>query len=92
MKISIEIDASPQEVREFFGWPQIQPFQEELIQMVQENMKKGVTGFDPMTLMKSMLPTQLQGVEMMQKAFFDALKRTPVKTKVGTEGAKVEKV
>ncbi len=91
MKISIQIDASPQEVREFFGWPPLQPFQEELMQILQENMKKGVTGFDPLTLMQGLLPTQFQGVELMQKAFFDALKRSSTTYREGTETAGPEK-
>ncbi len=74
MKISIQIDATPEEVRECFGWPPMQPLHEELLRIVQENMKKGVTGFDPMTLMQALVPTRFPGVEMIQKAFFDALK------------------
>ena len=79
MKISIEIDASPEEVRECFGWPPMQLFHEELMHIVQENMKKGVTGFDPMSLTQAMLSTRFPGAEMMQKAFFDALKPSAAK-------------
>jgi Family of unknown function (DUF6489) len=53
MKISIDIEATPDEVREFFGWPPIQPLQQELIRVMQENMNKGVAGFEPLSLMKS---------------------------------------
>jgi hypothetical protein len=74
MKISIQIDASPEEVRQCFGWPPMQPFHEELMRIVRENMKKGVPGFDPMTLMQAFIPTRFPGAEMIQKAFFDALK------------------
>lgn len=73
MKISIEIDASPQEVREFFGWPQIQSLQDDLIRAMQDNVKKQAVGYDPLTLMKSLAPTQMQGIGLIQKAFLDAM-------------------
>ena len=79
MKISIEIDATPEEVRECFGWPPMQKFHEELMRIVQENMKKGVSGFDPMTLMQALVPTRFPGAELIQKAFFDALKPSAAK-------------
>jgi hypothetical protein len=60
MKISIDIEATPDEVREFFGWPPIQPLQQELIRVMQENMNKGVAGFEPLSLMKSLFPMPMQ--------------------------------
>jgi hypothetical protein len=74
MKISIDIEATPDEVREFFGWPPIQPLQQELIRVMQENMNKGVPGFEPLSLMKSLFPMPMQGLENMQKVFSDAMK------------------
>jgi Family of unknown function (DUF6489) len=74
MKISIDIEATPDEVREFFGWPLIQPLQQELIRVMQENMNKGVAGFEPLSLMKSLFPMPMQGLENMQKVFSDAMK------------------
>ncbi len=73
MKISIEIDASPQEVREFFGWPQIQSLQDDLIRAMRENVKTGAAGYDPLTLMQSLAPAQMQGIGLIQKAFLDAM-------------------
>ena len=72
MKITIDIEATAEEMREFFGLPNVQPLQEDILNTVRENMKKGVTGFDAFTLMKPMLPQQIQSMESIQKAFWDA--------------------
>lgn len=72
MKININVEATAQEMREFFGLPNVQPLQDDMIQVIRENMQKGVAGFDAMTLMKPLLPTQIQSMELLQKAFWDA--------------------
>ena len=72
MKITIDIEATAQEMRDFLGLPNVQPLQDEVMDTIRENMKKGVTGFDALTLMKPMMPTQLQSMEALQKAFWDA--------------------
>ena len=72
MKITINVEASAQEMREFLGLPNVQPLQDEIIAAIRENMHKGVAGFDPMTLMKPLLPAQMQSLEMLQKIFWDA--------------------
>ncbi len=76
MKICIDIDATPAEVREFFGLPNLKPLQEGLIDSISEHMKKGTAGFDPFTVMKSIWPTQLQTIEALQNAFVDSIKAT----------------
>ena len=72
MKITVDIEATAQEMREFLGLPNVQPLQDEVMDTILENMKHGVTGFDAMTLMKPMLPAQMQSMETLQKAFWDA--------------------
>ncbi len=72
MKLTINVDATPQEFREFLGLPNVQPLQDEMLKIVHENMRKGATGFDPATLMKPLLPQQMQSMEMWQQVFWDA--------------------
>lgn len=74
MKLKIQIDLTPQEAREFFGLPEVRPFQDELMETITKRMRDGMTGYDPMSLMKPYLPQNLQSLELMQKAFLDALK------------------
>lgn len=80
MKINISIDASPEEMREFFGLPNIRPLQEEMMEAIRKNMQQGTTGFDPLNIMKPLLPAQMQTMEMMQKAFLDTFNHDTAST------------
>ena len=73
MKISVDIEATALEMREFLGLPNVQPLQEEMMKTMRDNMRKGVAGFDPASLMKPLFPAQMQSLEMLQKAFWDNL-------------------
>ncbi len=76
MKITVEIDATPQEVRDFFGLPNVQPLQTEILEKLQQEMTSGTTGFDAVSLMKPMLPAHMQSMEAMQTAFWNAFSST----------------
>ena len=73
MNIKLDIDVTPQELRTFFGLPDVEPLQRQMMAQIQEQMLKGAAGFDPMTLMKPFLPGNLQSLDGMQKAFWDAM-------------------
>jgi len=73
MKITFDIDATPQELRSFFGLPNIEPLQEEMLAMIRKNMTAGMEGFDPATLMKPFLPEHLQSLTTLQKAYWQAI-------------------
>ena len=80
MKINISIDATAEEMREFLGLPNIRPLQEDMLEAIRNNMQQGVSGFDPLSLMKPLFPAQMQSMEMLQKAFWDAFNK-PAETK-----------
>lgn len=69
MKIHVEIDVSPLEVRELFGLPEVQELQRELLDQVRAQMETGAEGFDPVSLLKPLIPAHMQGWEALQKAF-----------------------
>jgi hypothetical protein len=73
MKINFDIDATPQELRTFFGLPNLEPLQNDMLEMVRKNMVTGVEGFDPATVMKLFLPEQMQTFSAMQKTFWQAM-------------------
>ena len=89
MKISIDIDAKPQELREFFGLPNVEPLQQELVEQFREKMLGGAAGFDPATLLKPYLPEQLRSAADWQQAIWDALRQASGQSSAGEEaGAK----
>jgi len=69
MKIKLDIDCTPDEVREFFGLPQVKPLQEELLKEVQERMRANIKAMDPETMLKTWLPATLKGFEQLQEMF-----------------------
>jgi Family of unknown function (DUF6489) len=70
MKIKLDIDCTPDEVREFFGLPQVKPLQEELLKEVQERLRANIKAMDPEAMLKTWLPATLKGFEQLQEMFF----------------------
>jgi len=75
MKITVDVDATPKELREFFGMPDLQPLQEEMLEQLRQQLLKGSAGFDPATLLKPLLDGNLQSVESWQKALWTAFSK-----------------
>ncbi len=72
MKIKFDIEATPQELRSFFGLPDVEPLQQEMMNIVRRNMSAGMEGFDPVALLKPWLPPHLHSLEGLQKSFWQA--------------------
>jgi Family of unknown function (DUF6489) len=81
MKIKLDIDCTPDEVREFFGLPQVKPLQEELLKQVQERLRASINVMDPETMLKTWLPATLKGFEQLQEMFFSQMGRSGGKRK-----------
>ena len=81
MKIKLDIDCTPEEVREFFGLPQIKPVQEELLKEVQERLRANIKAMDPEAMLKTWLPATLQGFEQLQEMFVRQMGRAGDKRK-----------
>lgn len=72
MQIKITVDATPEEVRRFFGLPDVAPLHDEMMKRIQDKMKSGEAGFDPLTLMQTYLAPNISNLEAMQKAFWES--------------------
>ncbi|RUR36028.1 hypothetical protein [Vreelandella populi] len=64
MKINVEFDLTPNEFRQALGLPDIEAFQQSLLENIQRQMETGVDGYDPMSLMQPFLqqPMMQQGL------------------------------
>ena len=71
MKLKIEVDATPQELREFLGLPEVKEIQQEMMEKLREKMLSGVEDYDPAKLLEPFLPENLKSMESMQKAFWN---------------------
>ena len=72
MKFTVTIDATPEEMRTFFGWPEVAPVQQEMLERIREQLNAGEGGFDPMTLMQPYLAPNMRNMEAFQKAFWQS--------------------
>ncbi|MBR2514623.1 MAG: hypothetical protein IKE45_11545 [Halomonas sp.] len=64
MKINVEFDLTPDEFRQSLGLPDVEAFQQSLLENIQRQMESGVEGYDPMSLMRPYLqqPMMQQGL------------------------------
>jgi hypothetical protein len=67
MKISFDIDCTPEELRGFFGLPEVKPLQEAVLKEMQERLSAAVKALDPETMLKTWLPAGLKGFEQWQE-------------------------
>jgi Tfp pilus assembly PilM family ATPase len=73
MKITIDIDCTPQELRAFLGLPHIEPMQDALIAQMQERLARYLEAMDPEAMMKLWLPGGMQGLAEIQERFWTQL-------------------
>ncbi len=76
MKVTINIDCTPEEARVFLGLPDVQPMQKVLLAQVQERMSNNLAAMDPETMVKTWLPLSLQNLEQLQRFFWSQMTRS----------------
>ncbi|MGE0257129.1 MAG: DUF6489 family protein [Alphaproteobacteria bacterium] len=79
MKIKLDIDCTPEELRGFFGLPDVRPMQEALLKEVEERMRAGVKALDSEAILKTWLPAGMQGFEKLQEMFLGQMGGRPGK-------------
>jgi hypothetical protein len=70
MKVTINVDCTPEEARTFLGLPDVAPLQDAMMAQMKAQMEKAAAAMDPETLMKTIFPAQAEGLAEMQKAFW----------------------
>ncbi|MDB5735517.1 MAG: hypothetical protein JWN16_2154 [Alphaproteobacteria bacterium] len=65
MKVTIEMDMTPQEARAFMGLPDVAPLQTKMLDDMQARMKSAFDAGDPEAMMKAWMP--LGGAEAFSK-------------------------
>lgn len=67
MKISIDVDLSPEELRRLFGLPDFTPAQDLMVQRLTRQIEKGLDGTLLPSLMRSIMEGGMQSFEAYQK-------------------------
>jgi Family of unknown function (DUF6489) len=76
MKVTVEIDCTPVEARQFFGLPDVQPMQSAVMAEVERRMLAEMDRFSPETLMKSWLSFTPQSAEQASELFMNLFNRS----------------
>lgn len=71
MKITVDIDCTPQEARAFLGLPDLEPFQQEILEEMQKVVRKNMSAMDAEQVMKTMLPMVGEGMDKWQQLFWN---------------------
>ena len=53
MKITMNVDCTPEEARAFLGLPDVKPMQEQLLREVQERMVANVRAMEPEAMLRT---------------------------------------
>jgi len=77
MKLSIDIDCSPQEARAFLGLPDVEAFQKEAMAQIQEQVRAHISAMDPESLMKTWMPMGGKALETFRDAFMQGFQKRP---------------
>jgi len=73
MKINIEFDMTPEELRQAMGLPDVQEFQNEVMKGMMEKMMSGEEGYDAMSLFKPMMAESVKSMDQVQKTFVNLM-------------------
>jgi hypothetical protein len=67
MKITMDVDITPEEVRKLFGLPDVEAFQRQLMEDLRGRMQAGAEGYDPLALFQPYVTGGMAGWDMFQR-------------------------
>lgn len=70
MKVTVNVECTPEEARAFMGLPDVAPLQERMMDEIEKKMQENIRSLDPETMVKTWLPLTIQSWSEMQKAFW----------------------
>jgi hypothetical protein len=73
MKVTMNVDCTPEEARAFLGLPDVKPMQEQLMRELQERMAANIRAMEPEAMLRTWLPATLKGFEQMQEIFMNQM-------------------
>jgi len=74
MKITIDIECTPEEARTFMGLPDVTPMQKAVMEKLQDRLEETVDSFDPQMMMRTWFPDAAKGWEQWRDVFWTAAK------------------
>ena len=80
MKITINIDCTPQEARVFFGLPNVEPMQDALVERMHERLQQYLDQMEPDSLIKTWFTGGLRDFSALQERFWHQFMETMTRT------------
>lgn len=77
MKVTFNIDCTPEEARKFLGLPDLLPVQERLMGEMEAKMRENLQSLDPETFIKTWMPLTIESWAEVQKMFMTQMGMTP---------------
>ncbi len=87
MKVTFNVECSPEEARAFLGLPDVAPMQEALMAELEQQMRENIKSMNPESMIKTWMPTGLANVEQAQKMFWAQMQQTMSGIATTTTGA-----
>lgn len=69
MKVTVDFDITPEEVRKLFGLPDVEAFQRQMMDEIRDRMLAGADGYDPIKLFQPYMTGTMAGWDFFQKMF-----------------------
>lgn len=69
MKITMNVDCTPEEARAFLGLPDLKPIQEEIMGEMRERMMAAVHSTDPTEMLRMWTTGSMSGFDQMRDFF-----------------------
>ena len=73
MKITINVDCTPEEARRYMGLPDVAPMQEAMLKEMQEQMMANLKAMQPAEMMQTWMPQGVDGWLDLQKQFLSQM-------------------
>lgn len=87
MKVTVNIDCTPLEARQFFGLPDVQPMQEAMMDALQKRMMKEMENYSPDRLFEAWMPLMSANRDLFRN-FFTAFSQGAANAGGSGEGGK----
>ena len=90
MKVTFDVDLTPEEARKLMGLPDVEPMQQRLLAQLEKQIASNLSYMDPEQLVKSVLPVGAQGFEQFQNLIWGLAKSATGGGKAAKKSGKSE--
>ncbi|HSQ07078.1 MAG TPA: DUF6489 family protein [Chromatiaceae bacterium] len=73
MKITMDLDITPEEMRKLLGLPDVEAFQRQMMDDLRSRMAAGVEGYDPLKLFQPYMAGGMAGWDLFQRVLTGAV-------------------